>query len=131
MNITTRLLELRKEYNYTQSQLADILGVSRTAIAAYESGQSSIPLNRLNELARLYNVSTDYLLCNTNSRGRDISYNNINDVKDKLENTIYDIMTCENFGGCPLDDNSKLVIVNSLRNSIEIGKIIVESKEKK
>ena len=34
MNITTRLLELRKEYNYTQSQLADILGVSRTAIAA-------------------------------------------------------------------------------------------------
>ena len=124
MNITTRLLELRKEYNYTQSQLADILGVSRTAIAAYESGQSSIPLNRLNELARLYNVSTDYLLCNTNSRSRDISYHNINDVKDKLENTIYDIMTCENFDGCP-------VIVNSLRNSIEIGKIIVESKEKK
>ena len=117
MNITTRLLELRKEYNYTQSQLADILGVSRTAIAAYESGQSSIPLNRLNELARLYNVSTDYLLCNTNSRSRDISYHNINDVKDKLENTI--------------DDNSKLVIVNSLRNSIEIGKIIVESKERK
>lgn len=128
MNIGARLLELRKEYNYTQSQLAELLGIGRTTIAAYESGQASIPLNRLNELARLYNVSTDYLLCNTDNR--DIYCQNIEDVKNKIENTIYDIMACEKFDGCPLDENSKLIIVNSLKNSIELGKIIIKAKER-
>lgn len=129
MDMNLRLLQLRKEYNYTQSQLANILGIGRTTIAAYESGQVCIPLNRLNELSKLYNVSTDYILGNTNQR--DTSHHNIDDVKNKLENTIDDIMLCEKFDGCTLDENSKLIIVNSLKNSIELGKIIIESRDKK
>ena len=37
MTLGEKLSKLRKEYNYTQEQLADILGVSRQSISKWES----------------------------------------------------------------------------------------------
>ena len=52
---TLKTLRLRK--NMTQAQLAQKLGLTKSVISAYETG-----LRLLIHIARIYNVSTDYLL---------------------------------------------------------------------
>lgn len=62
MEISERLQQLRKLANYSQEQLADMLGVSRQAISKWESGQSNPDINNVIKLSGIYNVSTDYIL---------------------------------------------------------------------
>ena len=46
----------------TQQQLADQLSIRQNTYSQYESGQRQLPLDALVRLAKLYNVSVDYLL---------------------------------------------------------------------
>lgn len=57
-----RLKELREEYGYSQQSVSDQIGISDTAYQNYEYGNRDIPGNILEELAKLYGTSTDYLL---------------------------------------------------------------------
>lgn len=62
MEITAcRLRELRKKFGLSQQQVADTLGISRTAYNKYESGIIK-PVRKLNELAALFGVTSDYIL---------------------------------------------------------------------
>lgn len=71
VNFGTRLKVLRKERNYTQKQVADRIGLAVSAISAYESGSRYPSYDVLIKLARIYSVSTDYLLGVTNTRPLD------------------------------------------------------------
>ena len=51
-----RLKELRKEYGYTQSYVANYIYVSKNSYAKYESGAAEIPLDGLIKLAILYDT---------------------------------------------------------------------------
>ena len=64
MNIAERLKRLREQSGMSQQQVADKLGVGRTTYVKYETGDSR-PTRKLNELAKLFNVSVDYLLKGT------------------------------------------------------------------
>lgn len=67
MSITSeRLQALRKARGYSQQDVANLIGVGRTTYLKYESGDNK-PTRKINELARLFQVSTDYLLGNTGS----------------------------------------------------------------
>lgn len=58
-----RLKDLRKQHGYTQKALAEILGLERSAIGKYEAG-AAMPTDETKlRLAKLFNVSMDYLLC--------------------------------------------------------------------
>lgn len=57
-----RLRELREDNDYTQSYLACQLHVNQKTYSRYETGEHQIPLDILCKLAKLYDVSTDYLL---------------------------------------------------------------------
>ena len=50
-----------------QRQVAEYLHCSQQVYSNYELGQRDIPTDVLVKLSRLYNVSTDYLLCLTNN----------------------------------------------------------------
>ncbi len=64
MSITSeRLKALRKEKGMSQNDVANILGITRTAYTGYESGRS-MPVRKLNELSNLFGVSTDYIMGN-------------------------------------------------------------------
>ena len=52
----------RKEAKLTQQQVADALGIKRSAYAYYEIGKSAPKLPTLKNIARLYNISVDVLL---------------------------------------------------------------------
>ena len=58
-----RLRNMRKENNMSQLEVADKIGVSRTAYWKYESGKGGIPGKSLILLANLFGTTTDYLLC--------------------------------------------------------------------
>ncbi len=63
MDYRQRIRDLREDADLTQSQVAEILGTSQTMYARYERGASELPIRHLVVLARLYRVSTDYILC--------------------------------------------------------------------
>jgi len=65
IEIANRLLELRKEKNFSQEELAEKIGVSRQAVSKWERAESSPDTDNLIELARLYEVSLDELLFTT------------------------------------------------------------------
>lgn len=62
MTLGDKLSKLRKQNNYTQEQLADILGVSRQAISKWESDVSYPETEKLIQLSDMYHCSLDYLL---------------------------------------------------------------------
>lgn len=57
-----RLKELRKTKRMTQRQVATRLNMGISTISGYENNTKTPSLEALVDLARLYNVSTDYLL---------------------------------------------------------------------
>ena len=62
MTLGEKLSKLRKEYNYTQEQLAEILGVSRQSISKWETDIAYPETEKLIELGKLLECSMDYLL---------------------------------------------------------------------
>lgn len=60
---TARLLRaMRKSRGMSQLEVAEKIGVSRTAYLKYESGKGGIPGKSLTQLADLFRTTTDYLL---------------------------------------------------------------------
>lgn len=71
--LSERIKELREVNKYTQINLANKLGVTRSAVKSWEMG-ISIPSTRyIVELSCIFNVSTDYLLKNCNETTINIS----------------------------------------------------------
>lgn len=55
--------ELREDHDFTQKQIADILGTTQQVYSRYEKGENELPIRHLITLCELYNVSSDYILC--------------------------------------------------------------------
>lgn len=63
-----RLKNLRKEAGLTQQQLADIVGTTQQNIGFWETGRQHPKNPSLVKLANYFNVTTDYLLGNTDEK---------------------------------------------------------------
>lgn len=57
-----RLKEIRKEHKYTQDKIAKKLNTDNGVISRYESGKTLILTSFLMEYAKIFNISSDYLL---------------------------------------------------------------------
>lgn len=62
MNLSEKILYCRKKAGLSQEALAEKLGVSRQAISKWETGESVPELSKLVLLARAFDVTTDWLL---------------------------------------------------------------------
>lgn len=62
MDISEKLLNLRKAHNLTQEQLAEQLDISRQSVSKWESGQAVPETDKLVALSKIFHVTTDYLL---------------------------------------------------------------------
>ena len=62
MILADKIMNLRKKAGWSQEDLAEKVGVSRQSISKWESGQSIPDINRIIELSKIFDVSTDYLL---------------------------------------------------------------------
>lgn len=57
-----RLKELREENNLTQTQVAELLNVKQNTYSQYETEKRQLSIEVLIKLAKLYKVTTDYIL---------------------------------------------------------------------
>lgn len=67
MTLGEKITALRKDRNYSQEDLADILKVSRQAISKWENDSAIPDIEKIVILARLFHCSVDYLLFNKES----------------------------------------------------------------
>lgn len=85
-----KLRETRKLKKLTQSQLASLLNISVTTYGDYERGRTEPDLERLKKLAKILDVSIDYLL--EVERNTDVEYVKVKKEKmDQLLNLVLDI----------------------------------------
>lgn len=61
-DIHNRIKDLREDNHYRQRQIADYLGISQQAYSYYELDKRELPTRHVVNLAKLYNVSSDYIL---------------------------------------------------------------------
>lgn len=61
-----RLRDLREDKDWTQNDLVAILNMHKTTYTNYEQGKREIPFSLAIRLAKLYNVSLDYIAGLTN-----------------------------------------------------------------
>ena len=62
MDVSEKILQLRKANGFTQEELAEKLNVSRQSVSKWESGQSVPELEKLVALSEIFQVSTDHML---------------------------------------------------------------------
>jgi transcriptional regulator with XRE-family HTH domain len=68
MSFTVRFLQLRKQHNLTQQQMAEAVGIHITQVKRYEAGEAQPSLELLKRIALAFNVSTDWLIFEHNER---------------------------------------------------------------
>lgn len=84
MNLSERLAVARKERAMTQREVAERLNVSFQAVSLWERGETSPDLDKLVELASLYQVTTDWLLKGVKEENVFI------DFQDSLSDRLFD-----------------------------------------
>ena len=62
MTLGEKLSKLRKENNYTQEQLADILGISRQSISKWESDIAYPETDKLIELGKMLGIDKEQIM---------------------------------------------------------------------
>ncbi|WP_084247019.1 helix-turn-helix domain-containing protein [Rummeliibacillus stabekisii] len=77
---------LRKNKNLTQSDMANMLGITRQGYAKYENEESQPDFNTLKKIADYFDVSIDYLLGRTAFKTNDeeIFMEDISEIFEKL-----------------------------------------------
>ena len=62
MSFAENLTELRKYHNFSQEELAEMIGVSRQTLSKYETGESLPDIEKCKLLADVFSVSVDDLI---------------------------------------------------------------------
>ena len=66
------LVELRKYHDFSQEELADMIGVSRQTLSKYETGESLPDIEKCKLIADAFGVSIDDLLNYDKNSGEDL-----------------------------------------------------------
>lgn len=137
MNIfSSRLKYYRKDNKKTQEDMAKFLGIQRSTYGEYERGKIMPPMDKIQKLADYFNVSVDYLLGNTNFETHDERKEAATDVDDISKNlkTMIEKLQKEQhaltFDGELLDEDSRELLISSLKNSLKMAQMINKRKDK-
>ena len=111
--IGERIKELRKKSRYTQTELANLLGVTKSTIAAYEIDSRLPSYDVLVKMARIFKISIDSLLLNRSDEIIDVSGLNVEQIEiiEKLVISFREHNLMKNL----LNDN-KRNIKNNMKN---------------
>lgn len=97
MTLGEKLAMYRKQNNYTQEQLAELLGVSRQAISKWESDAAYPETEKLIKLSDMYGCSLDYLIKDKQEEAQPA-----NGVQVRLTNIYYERKSERTVRGVPL-----------------------------
>lgn len=60
--LSEQLKIIRKANKFTQQELADAIGIERSTYASYETGRNKPDVVLLSKIAKVFGVSSDYIL---------------------------------------------------------------------
>lgn len=127
MKLGKNIQQLRKAHGYTQTELADKLGVSEQTISKWENDKCYPDISLLPMLAEIFNCSVDAVLdIDSNTYGVGLEetlqkYSNANDYNEEIE------ILLEGLSKYPRNNELKL----NLANSYFMAWRSAESKEEK
>ena len=102
MTLGEKIAKQRKELNYTQEQLADILGVSRQSISKWESDIAYPETDKLIKMGKLFECSMDYLLNEDIAEKQGIEPKEIETFWDKFKKQFHERKSEKMIFGMPL-----------------------------
>ena len=62
MGFSNQLKKARLNMHYTQQQVADLMGITKSTYCGYETGKRKPDVAKIKKLARILNTSGDVLL---------------------------------------------------------------------
>lgn len=104
VNIGERITELRKRKNWSQSELAEAIGVSRDIIGKYQRNENSPSVEMAVKIAKAFDIPIDYLL----GEGKHATYS---------KDTVKRIEEIE-----AMDDKTKAILFNLIDTYIRDAK---------
>ena len=102
MTLGEKIAKQRKELNYTQEQLADILGVSRQSISKWESDIAYPETDKLIKMGKLFECSMDYLLNEDITEKKGLQPTEKESIWDKLKKQLHERKSEKMIFGMPL-----------------------------
>lgn len=96
VNFGQRLRDLRKQVQLTQKQLAELVGVKNSIISFYENGDRIPSPEMIVSLAKVFHVSSDYLL--GLDRGESIDISKLSDTDKSLVRSLVESLSEKNQG---------------------------------
>ncbi|MBC8581208.1 helix-turn-helix domain-containing protein [Zhenhengia yiwuensis] len=133
--------KLRLSHKLTQSELGKKLKVSASTIGMYEQNRRTPDNNMLKDIARIFNVSVDYLLGMTDNSTSSLKINSQNpvlndrdkkDIAKDLESIMSKIDSGEDgplyYNGHEMSDEDKELFRDALEFALK--RIKVENKQK-
>ena len=127
LNFNKRLKALRKEKRRTQEDVANFLKIKRATYSGYERGVIMPPYDKINALAKYFDVSVEYLMGEkpvdqVPTDAVKSLVNLLDELKDETSGVFAD--------GILLDEESRKLIITSLENSLNMTKFIAQNKKK-
>ena len=122
MNFNEKLQKLRKEHNISQEELAYALKTTQQQISRYENNSAMMNEDMIIRCSRYFGVTTDYLLCLSDSR-IELDFDNyqVGNVDEKgIRDLIYYYSN--------VDDNNKLIITRISKTINELISILQEEE---
>lgn len=119
-----RLKALRKLKGYTQKDFSDIIGVKQTTVSNYEKGLRFPDLDKLNQIANIFNVSVDYLIGRNEFDNEIIDTNKYKIVNKEEYKRVLEYLLNGN------KDKARNLIINIYNSGVEIEFIYFNILEK-
>ncbi len=114
----SKIRELRKQHHMTQSQLAERLNVSTSAVGMYEQGRREPDNATLLKLCEVLHTSSDDLL------GKAAEQKEAVEVSEVFDEFTGKLMSQKGlmFDGTPLNDEDRMKIIDALKVVAAIAK---------
>ncbi|WP_458786521.1 helix-turn-helix domain-containing protein [Vallitalea sediminicola] len=111
-----RLKKLRIDNHLTQEELGKKVNLKKAAISKYENGKNEPNIDVIIKLAKIFNVSVDYLAGKTDNFTPISDNITIKEIDKKLDHFIEEIAETNNlmFNGNPMDELTREVLLDML-----------------
>ena len=124
INQMNRLKELRKEKGLTQTDLAELLEVTKLTIHNWENGVFSIKSDRLKKLCEIFDVDAPYLLGYNNVKNEtDIKASVLDEALEKLRaiNNMVSVESDEDPNMWTVGFLTAIAAIENFKKEIEFG----------
>lgn len=85
--LSDNIRSYRKKNNLSQDELAEKIGVSRQSVSFWETGQTQPTIDNIIALSRIFNISSDELLGNTENINTTQNEASVGSAKNKKNKT--------------------------------------------